>query len=60
MSHHSFGVYIIIFDFYNWILCFSDGKEVGLVYFRAGYAPDHFKSQEVNKYSKNAVIHLKD
>lgn len=26
---------------------FSDDKEVGLVYFRAGYDPDHFKSKEV-------------
>ena len=27
---------------------YSDNQEVALVYYRAGYAPAHFKSQVVN------------
>ena len=30
------------------IVCCSDDMEIAVVYFRSGYAPDHFKTQQVS------------
>ncbi len=30
------------------IICFSDGKEVAIAYFRAGYTPTDFPSEDVS------------